>query len=129
MKALTNIFKAAKVLSLTSALFLGMTQCSEEQIINEQQVAEDMVTEATSSTTDVASISVSGLFTEFAGEIECSTCSYMVDANEKVVDGKALGLKAGSVICLKKAVKYASVEFVNLEGSQQNPIVIGYCAK
>jgi hypothetical protein len=128
MKAFTNILHTVKALAVTSIIMLGLTQCSEDEIISEESITEDMVTTATSTTDDVASISVTGLFTEFSEDIQCATCTYIVGPSDKVVDGKELGLQAGSVICLKKSVKYAAVEFVNLEGTQESPIKIGYCA-
>jgi hypothetical protein len=51
----------------------------------------------------------------------------VVDANATVVDGAALGLKAGSVICLDAALKYGSLEFVNVDGTEEAPITIGNC--
>ena len=129
MTTIEKAINAAKMFLLSSALVLTLVQCSEEEIVAEQTVAEDMTTEITSETADVASISVSGVYTEIQGDVPCNTCTYVVDPGETTIDGNELGFKPGNVICLKKALKYSALDFVNMEGTEANPIVIGYCAE
>jgi hypothetical protein len=124
-----RILKGFKVLSLSTAVLFGMIQCSEEQIITENSVSANAV--ASGGETDaieVGSISVSGVYTEVAGDVECSTCTYIIDPSERTVDGLELGLKPGSIVCLNKKLSYPAIEFNNMEGSKENPIIIGYCA-
>src|SRR6218665_3744868 len=46
--------------------------------------------------------------------IACSTCTYVIPANTGTIDGKALGIKPGDVICLNAASKYGSLTFKNI---------------
>jgi hypothetical protein len=57
----------------------------------------------------------------------CSTCTYVVPSNTYKVDGNALGLKPGAVICLSSANKYANIVFVNINGTAEQPITITNC--
>ncbi len=57
----------------------------------------------------------------------CSTCTYVVPSNTYKVDGNALGLKPGDVICLSSANKYANIVFVNINGTAEQPITITNC--
>lgn len=118
-----------KAIFFSAAIMLTLVQCSEEEIVAEQNIDEDMTTEMMSESVDVASISVAGVYTEIKGDVACSSCTYVVAPAETTIDGKELGFKPGSVICLKKAWQYSSVDFVNMEGTEANPIVIGYCAE
>lgn len=129
MTTIKEVIKSAKTLFLSTAIIFTMVQCSEEEIIAEDTITADIATEITSESADVASISVAGLYTEIKGDVECSTCTYIVDPRETTVDGNELGLKPGAVICLKKSLKYAALDFVNMEGTEASPIVIGYCAE
>ena len=110
-------------LAAASALFV-FTQCTEEEIVPNQAPAApaeqvSLPAEATGSMT------ISGIFTTYEEIKDCKTCTFVVPADLTVVDGKELGLKAGATICLDKAIKYGDVDFVNLEGTETNPIRIG----
>lgn len=126
---MSNVMKRAKTLVMAAAIVLTMVQCSEEEIVAQESVSEDIATQMTSETAEVGSLSVSGLYTEIQGDVECSTCTYIIDPKETTVDGNELGFKPGSVICLRKALTYSSIDFVNMEGTEDSPIVIGYCAE
>ena len=128
MTTIEKALKTVKTLCFAAVLVFAMVQCSEDEIVSDQAVDQDMTTEMTSISADVASISVAGVYTEIQGDVQCSTCTYVIDPNETTVDGQALGFKPGSIICIKKALKYSALDFVNMEGTEQNPIVIGYCA-
>ena len=119
----TNLMTMKKILLAAFALFM-FSQCTEEEVVPTQSTAaptEDVAlnTEATGSMT------ISGIFTTYEEIKDCKTCTFVVPADLSVVDGKELGLKAGSVICLDKAIKYGDVDFINLEGTEANPIRIG----
>jgi len=104
---------------------MALTQCTEEEIlpVNEQSVAEEL----TATAANVASLSISGLYTEFAsGEVDCKACDVIVDEKATVVDGELMKIKPGSLVCLKKAVRYPAIDFVNLVGTSDRPIIIAY---
>jgi hypothetical protein len=105
-----NLFKPLVKFTAILSLFL---QCStEEEILDERQIAEDVtIAAATTSPAD------------------CSTCTYVVpsNTNTQVVDGLKLGLKPGSVICLSAANKYGNITFRNIVGTATAPIIITNC--
>ncbi|MEX2230936.1 MAG: hypothetical protein WD824_02155 [Cyclobacteriaceae bacterium] len=112
-----------KIMLAAFALFV-FSQCTEEEIGPTQQEAAP--TEAVTLNTEATgSMTISGIFTTYEEIKDCKTCTFVVPADLAVVDGKELGLKAGSVICLDKAIKYGDVEFINLVGTEANPIRIG----
>lgn len=129
MTTISKVMNRVKTLVMSAAIVLTMAQCSEEEIVAQESTTEDIATQIASETAEVGSLSVSGLYTEIQGDVTCSACTYIVDPKETTVDGNALGFKPGSVICLRKALKYSSVDFVNMEGTEDNPIIIGYCAE
>ena len=106
-----------------------LASCQDEEIVTPPA---DAVTEVTADEngnleTNVTSLTVMGENTVFAERVECSTCTYVVAKNTDLIDGQALGLKPGSVICLDKAIKYGELSFVNLQGTEESPITIGNC--
>jgi len=117
-----------KLMSVRNVLVAAFTvfmlvQCSEEEITPEQPV--DAAEEEVSAAEATGSMTISGVFTSYEEVKDCKTCTYVVPADLTVVDGKELGLKPGAIICLDKAKKYGDVDFVNLEGTEESPIVIG----
>jgi hypothetical protein len=129
MTTISKALKTLKTLLMSTAIVLTMVQCSEEEIVADASLSEDATTQMTAETADVGSLSVSGIYTEIQGDVACASCTYVVDPKETTVDGKELGFKPGSIICLRKALKYTSVDFVNMEGTEENPLIIGYCAE
>jgi hypothetical protein len=102
----------------------SLAQCTEEEIVPAQ--AEVSAIEAVELPIQATgSMTISGVFTTYEDVADCKTCTYVVPADVAIVDGKELNLKAGSVICLDKAIQYGNVDFVNLEGTEENPIRIG----
>ena len=102
----------------------SLAQCTEEEIVPAQ--AEVSAIEAVELPVQAAgSMTISGVFTTYEDISDCKTCTYVVPADVAIVDGKELDLKAGSIICLDKAIQYGNVDFVNLEGTEENPIRIG----
>lgn len=116
-----------KILVAALAVFL-FSQCSEEEMIPVNQPAspaENAVVPAEAT----GSVTISGIYTVYEAINDCSSCTFIVPADQAVVDGHELNLKPGAVICLDKAIKYGDVDFINLEGTAQNPIRIGTCGK
>jgi hypothetical protein len=101
--------KRVNVILLVTLIASGLFfRCSEDESINPQ----------VNSTTARAVISPS----------VCSTCTYVVPETAGIVDGAALGLKPGDVICLSAALKYTkSITFKNIVGSSDQPIIITNC--
>lgn len=54
----------------------------------------------------------------------CEECAYIVPSDKKIIDGKALGLKPGSIIGLDASIEYGSLNFVNIVGTKEQPIMI-----
>jgi hypothetical protein len=102
----------------------ALAQCTEEDIMP-QQTAAPSEEEIEVTPEPTGSMTISGVFTSYEDIADCKTCTYVVPADLAIVDGKELGLKPGSVICLNKAIQYGDVDFVNLEGTEQSPIKIG----
>lgn len=118
-----NLVSMKNILFAAFTLF-ALSQCSEEEIVPQQ--TEAPAAEAVAATPEATgSMTISGIYTVYEDVTDCKTCTYVVPANVVTVDGKELALKAGSVICLDKAIKYGDVEFVNLEGTEASPIRIG----
>jgi hypothetical protein len=104
---------------------LALMQCSEEEEFV-TPAATDAAIEAASTTGElsVQSLTVTGSNTAFTNLNDCKTCTYIVSEKEEIVDGSVLGFKPGNIICLNKGIKYGNLEFVNIEGSVESPIVI-----
>ena len=118
-------FSVVKNLFFALVAICFLANCQDDEVL---AVTEDVKTTAASvSESNIESLTITGSNTEFAKSVDCSTCSYVVDKNAETIDGQVLGLKAGSVICLKGALKYGNLNFVNLEGTAENPIIIGNC--
>jgi hypothetical protein len=122
---LTPLASLRKVLFAAAAVCL-LTQCTQEDELVGPVTSDEEISVEGNMETNISSITITGLNTTMSEEnLDCTTCTYVVAKNAEIVDGAALGLKAGSVICLDKALQYENVEFVNLEGTEENPIVIG----
>jgi hypothetical protein len=119
-----------KSLSLALAFF-AFTQCTtEEPKVEETQVT---ATETESVINDedkpVVSLTIDGVHTVLSSIEDCKTCDYVVPENATVVDGKELGIKPGQAICLSDKFHYGNLKLVNLEGTEQHPIVVAYGVK
>ena len=118
-----NPISMKNILVAAFAVF-SLTQCTEEEIVPAR--AEVSAVEAVNLPMQATgSMTITGVFTTYEDVEDCKTCTYVVPADVAIVDGKELNLKAGSVICLDKAIQYGNVDFVNLEGTEENPIRIG----
>jgi hypothetical protein len=119
---------------LRNALFASfaiclLSRCQDNELAT---LTEDTPIEATAATAaepNVASITISGSNTVFTAKVDCKTCTFVVSDKLETVDGKSLGLKPGSVICLDAALKYGHISFENLEGTAEQPITIGNCGQ
>lgn len=86
-------------------------QCADEEIIpiERQQIAHDSeeVADAPQELSD-----------------NCNECAYIIPKDKKVIDGKVLGLKPGSIIGLDASIQYGSLNFINIVGTKEQPIII-----
>ena len=118
-----NLMTMKNILFAAFTLFI-FSQCTEEEIAPSQaQPSVDQAVVLPEQPT--GSMTISGVFTNYEDIADCKTCTYVVPADVTVVDGEELGLKAGSVICLDKAISYGDVDFINLIGTESKPIRIG----
>jgi hypothetical protein len=123
-KKLVPVLK--KVMLTASAVF-ALMQCSEEDelITPAGNPAIEAAQTNVANVNAISSLTVSGVNTTFATAKDCKTCTFVIAEGTELVDGKALGVKAGDVICLNAAFKYGSnLEFINIEGSEESPVVI-----
>lgn len=111
------------ILFAAFAVFM-FAQCAEDEVAP-QQPLEAAVEDLSATSEATGSMTISGVYTSYEDIQDCKTCTYVVPADATVIDGKELGLEAGSVICLDRAKRYGDVEFVNLEGTEEKPIRIG----
>ena len=118
-----NLMSIKNILFAAFTLFV-FSQCTEEEIVPAR--AEAPAVEMTALPAQATgSMTISGVHTIYEPIKDCATCTFVVPADMAVVDGKKLNLKAGSVICLEKTIQYGDVDFINLEGTEEQPIKIG----
>lgn len=110
--------------SLVAVCLFTACQDDEFETIATDAEAEMVTTGETES--NIGSITVTGENTEVVSTVDCTTCTFVVESDREIIDGAEL--KPGSVICLQTGVKYGNIEFVNLKGTAENPIVIGSCS-
>jgi hypothetical protein len=109
MKLNKTIHVVAKLCAF--ATIFSFLQCSEEEAFLTSTTTLSTTTTTTTSSTTLAS---------------CG-CTYTVPSNAWLVDGKALALKPGAVICLKAGNTYKSITFRNIVGTAEAPIIIKNC--
>jgi hypothetical protein len=118
-----KLIPALKKAMFTATAVVALMRCSEdEQII--APVADVNTTNSSMASSSVASLTVTGANTAFSTLNDCKTCTYIVSAKEELIDGKILGFKPGNIICLNKGIEYGNLEFVNIEGTEEQPIII-----
>lgn len=105
-----SLRKALQMLIFVSAIFVMFARCSDEEMIPDYRQ------------TGLDTVNVDSALLK-----SCKGCNYVVPAGKKVVDGKLLGLKPGSVIGLSSTIIYGSLEFRNIIGTVQQPITIRNC--
>lgn len=88
------------------------------------QCTEDLSLTPDNSTSGSNTATVSQSST--TSSVSCN-CTYTVPAKTYLVDGLALGLKPGAVVCLQAGVSYANMVFRNLRGTASQPITIKNC--
>ena len=119
----TNLMSMKNILFAAFTLFM-FSQCTEEEVVPARAEAAPAEVAALPEQA-TGSMTIAGVYTVYESIEDCKTCTFVVPAGTTVVDGAELDLKPGSVICLNKAFEYGDVDFVNLEGTEANPIRIG----
>ena len=109
MTVFNKALSFVKALPLFALTFLF--QCSETDLL--LTPASELKTTTTSGTTTLTTG-------------DCG-CAYTVPATAYKIDGQALGIKPGAVICLKAGYAYKSLVFTNLKGTALAPITIKNC--
>jgi hypothetical protein len=122
-----NFIHSISKVFLTAITILSLTQCTEDELLAPVQEApaatEETATDAV--TPQVMSLTITGVHTSFLGSKNCTTCTFIVPADIHIIDGKKFDFKPGSIICLDSKISYGSLEFINMEGTADNPIIIG----
>lgn len=118
---------AGRIVVPVIALF-SFAQCTEDQeeVASQDAAPVEEVAKFDEFADPIASLTVDGLFTEFTPIADCKTCDYVVPANATVVDGKELGIKPGSTVCLDAKLKYGNLELINMNGTEKEPIKVAY---
>ena len=129
MKITKNISNLLRALAV-GVIFTAASCTTQDDFVKPAETPAPVTTVAADDeTATVASLTVTGEFTEYRDQNECSTCTFVVPEGATVVDGAKAGIKPGSVICLNKAFKYNAVEFVNVSGTAENPVIIANCGE
>ena len=106
---LKTLRKSALALAMCS-LFM---QCSDEEIISTESQKDKTVSTPRADTTSQTSEPAT-----------CPECTYIVPAGVKVIDGEKLELVPGSIIGLNSEITYGTLEFHNIVGTAEHPIII-----
>lgn len=126
MKKNLRTFARVRNVMFAFATVFALTQCADEEIINEVEATQEITESDATSDLNIGSITISGENTFVAeADLDCTTCTYVVSKNATLINGSELGLKPGSIICLDKALTYGNLEFENLIGTSESPVVIG----
>ncbi|HYC86640.1 MAG TPA: hypothetical protein VEB86_15515 [Chryseosolibacter sp.] len=115
-----------KVLFAATAVF-SLTQCTQDEALTPAIVKAaqpEVSISAASAASSISSLTISGIHTAFESGTDCKTCTYIVPEGTTTVDGKEIGLQPGNIICLNTAFQYGALELTNIEGTEQEPIVI-----
>jgi hypothetical protein len=126
-----SLFKLSfRSLAIALVALTAFNCTSEEELAAPPaEAAVEVAETASSQSTDAASLTVSGAFIEYSDANLCAECTFVLPENASVVDGTALGIKPGDVVCLNSAFKYKAIELVNAEGSAEKPIIIATCGE
>lgn len=131
MNNIKSILKpTSQRLAAASLIIFAFGQCSHEDILPHPQATDatptlPVVTPQESPAT--FSMTITGTYTEVTTLADCSQCGYSVPAGTTVIDGKQLGIRPGTVVCLQAALKYTNIEFINMDGTAERPVVIARC--
>ena len=107
---------------VAGCLLMACQEDEFETVAKEAEAKMDVVPAATSS--NIGSITIIGENTQVAGSVDCKTCTFIVDNESETIDGAELGAKPGNIICLETGISYGHITFVNLQGTEENPILI-----
>jgi len=119
-----KLIPTLKKAMFTATAVFAMTQCTPDEEFVQPTTNDPTLEVASAEVLSVESLTVTGANTTFARLNDCKTCTYIVGENEELIDGAEFGFKPGDIICLNKGVAYGNLEFINLEGSVDNPIII-----
>ncbi|MFZ6011804.1 MAG: hypothetical protein ACOYXT_15790 [Bacteroidota bacterium] len=124
MNKVKKVIAAILRISLATVVAIILANCSDENI----NPAEAVSTEVASGLTEVpsltTSLTITGIYTTVEDATKCASCTFIVPTDRLVIDGRELDIKPGSVICLDAARHYGNLEFINLEGTLEKPILI-----
>lgn len=103
-----------KKAALTLTALLLAFACADESFLTESTELQSS-TDLSSTTSDATAV------------VDCSSCTYVVPADQPIIDGLLLDLKPGSIIGLDANIPYGSLTFKNIIGTSDQRIVIRNC--
>lgn len=109
-----TFIQTLRKLTLAFAIFSFFMQCSEEELILPAAREKFIIKRDSLPVPDTTAQVVT----------TCVECTFIVPPDSTVIDGKVLGLKPGSIIGLNSAVAYGTLEFHNIVGTAEKPIII-----
>lgn len=112
-----KFLRALQQVTAACVIFSFFAQCSDEEILPAYREKIAITPDSTTTEEPDSEALLAG----------CKECTYVVPAATKVIDGKLLGLKPGDIIGLSSDVRYGSLEFHNVVGSKDRPIIIRNC--
>ncbi len=119
-----KITPVLKKVMLTATAVFALMQCSEEEIVPAVTAPEvEVANIEANAETLISSLTITGLYTNLSSAKNCN-CNYTVPADQQIVDGAELGIKPGNTICLAAKTRYENLEFINMEGTEELPILI-----
>lgn len=112
MKLSNYVFSIRRSL-LIVITFISLSRCSEEQLVSDSTLSAMSELADGEGSPDLVD--------------SCISCTYVVPADVRIIDGAILGLQPGSVIGLDARVNYGTLLFRNLTGTHSDPIIIRNC--
>ncbi len=123
-------FSPIKTLVFSIVAGCLFTACQEDEFDSIAKDAANNKAEVSQlSTSNVGSITIVGENTQIAGSVDCKTCTFVLDNKSETIDAAELGVKPGNIICLETGVTYGNLTFVNLQGTESDPIIIAHTTK
>jgi D-ribose pyranose/furanose isomerase RbsD len=115
MTKTTTFFKHIQKLAYALAIFSAFIQCTEEEMLSVQREKITVPVAADSTKTEANTA------------VTCADCTFLIPADSTIIDGAVLGLKPGDIIGLSGDIDYGSLEFRNIVGTAEQPIIIRNC--
>src|SRR5690606_12067452 len=118
-----RFFRAAVQLVLFLTILAALTQCTDEEAMYKPILKfPDENPELDSIPPD--SVSGDTIPGDTIPDMAPPTMVYTVPENVRTIDGEALEIKPGAHIVLDASIQYGTLRFVNIVGTEAEPIII-----